>query len=450
LARSHPKPRRFLTLLVGAAVGLVGTLAPAHAASALAHRSSVSGHATCHAEAGEWVVTWTVTSEDVSDRVEAHQLVELVAEPAGSTLEATGLDDLLPVDEAFTIHQRVPGDATSARLAVRGKWYLRGYDRWYARVERQLRHGTVTLSGSCPPASPVSVDAVSTCTGLVITVTNPPDGEEVTALVRPNTGDEQRIPLRPGEGQTVSFPDSDDLAVTVVAGDVEQTVSWEPPECVPPEPGEVEVTSQSSCEDLTVDIVNPRDGIDTTATVTPSVGEPQDVEVPAGESVSVTVPGAEGLSVDVVIDDRTWVFAWVPGDCAVEVPIAFASDCASLSVEITNPQVAGALEATVTTAEETRQATVAPLETTRLVVSASPGTVATVTAGEERVTAEWQPPEECLVAASPSGFSLPRTGTGIVSLVLLSLAATALGITLYVGFRRRVGPHRRARHRRPA
>jgi len=295
----------------------------------------------------------------------------------------------------------------------------------------------------------VTIDAVSACTGLVVTVSNPPDGEEVTARLRPSTGDEQRIPLRPGESQTVSFDESDDLTVTVTAGDVEQTLAWEPPECVPPEPGEVEVTAQSTCEGLTVDIANPRDGIDTVAVVAPSVGEPQEVEVLAGETVTVAVPGAEGLTVDVVIDDETWVFAWVPGDCAVEVPIGFASDCDSLTVEITNPQVAGALEAVVTTADETHRATVAPLETTEVVVAAGPGTVATVVAGQERLAAEWQQPEDCIAEASAGG-NLPRTGSAIAGAVTLALIMIALGAALYLGSGRRPGLRRHARHRRPA
>lgn len=449
MARSHPWLRRLLALVAGAAVGPVGTLTPAVAAAEV-HHSSVTGHATCDADAGEWVVKWTVVSEEVSDRVRAHELVELVAEPTASTLVDPPTGRVRPVHESFEVEQRLPGHATDASLAVRGKWYLRGYDGWYSRVERELRRATVALDPPCRRPGQVNVEGVSACTGLVVTVSNPPDGEEVTARVRPNTGDEQRIPLRPGESQTVSFVESDDLTVTVVAGDLEQTLVWDPPECVPPEPGEVEVTSVSSCEDLTVDIDNPRDGVDTVAIVAPSVGEPQEVAVPAGEAVAVTVPGAEGLTVDVLIDDETWVFAWVPGDCAVEVPIGFASDCASLTVEITNPQVAGALEAVVTTADETRRASVAPLETTEVVVAASPGTVATVVAGQERLEAEWQPPEECLAAASAGGLNLPRTGSAIAGAVALALIMIALGIALYFGSGRRPGLRRHARHRKPA
>ena len=134
----------------------------------------------------------------------------------------------------------------------------------------------------------------------------------------------------------------------------------------------------------------------------------------------------------------------------MEVPIGFASDCDSLTVEITNPQVAGALEAIVATGAERHAATVAPLETTEVVVAAGPGTVATVTAGQERVAAEWQPPTECLAAPAAGGRNLPRTGSMIATVVVLALTMLALGAGLYFGPGHRPGLRRRSRHRRPA
>ncbi len=439
---------QLLAPVIGVALGLIATVTLAGPAEA--HHQAITADVACDAEAREWVVTWTVTAERTRRPPLAYTVLEVVTEPTDATVTPS-LGQVLPASEPFRAEQRLPGDATSASLGVRRKWFFRRTDGWHARADANLVTSTVTFDRTCAPAAPVRVEGVSSCAGLVVTVTNPPDGKKVTARLRPTVGEEQKIPLQPGEGQTASFPDVEGLAVTVEVGDLRKTLTWDPPECAPPEPGEVEVTAHSTCEDLTVELDNPRDGVDTVATVTPSVGGPQEVAVPAGEVVTVTMPGAEGLSVDVLIDEKVWVFAWVPGDCAVEVPISFASDCDSLTVEITNPQVAGALEATVTTDTEQRATTVAPLETTEVVVAASPGTVATVTAGLERVEAEWQPPPECLAAPASGGIKLPRTGSAIATAIVLALAMLALGTAgFYVGSGRRPGLRRRPRHRRAA
>lgn len=449
--RRLPRPGpvgRLLTLLTGAVLGLVGMVAFAGPADARHH--AISGEAVCDAQAHEWVVTWTVTANGGRGQAHAYKLVGADTEPAGSTLVEPAIGAVLPTGETFQVTQRLPGDTDFATLLVRRMWFFYRQGGWHTRVEPEPVRATVTFDRPCAPAAPVQVDSVSSCAGLVVTVSNPADGQEVTARLRPNVGDEQQIPLRPGEGQTVSFPESEDLEVTVVAGEVTRTLTWQPPECAPPEPGEVTVDSHSTCEELTIELSNPRDGIDTVVTVIPSVGGSQEVPLPAGDSAIVTVPGAEGLSADVVVADRTWVFAWVPGDCTAEVPIGFASDCDSLTVEITNPQVAGPLEAIVATDAEHRAATLTPLETTELVVPAGPGTVATVTAGQERVEAEWQPPADCPAATAADGFSLPRTGFTIAGAVFVALAAIALGFGLYLGPGRRAGLRRHPRHRRAA
>lgn len=62
-------------------------------------------------------------------------------------------------------------------------------------------------------------------------------------------------------------------------------------------PVEPVVTTEETCDELSITVENPKDALPLTFTATPNQGEPQTVTVNAGESKTVTFPAKEGLEV---------------------------------------------------------------------------------------------------------------------------------------------------------
>jgi LPXTG-motif cell wall-anchored protein len=209
-------------------------------------------------------------------------------------------------------------------------------------------------------------------------------------------------------------------------------------ETPPPGPG---VDDVPTCDDLTVVVTNPADGEPVTVTVTTSTGEEATEEVAPGADFTSTFPAEAGLTYQVTTEDGEVLGEgeWQePEDCepeAVEIPIASRSDCDTLTVEVTNPLADQAIEATLTSGDETATLTIAAGETGEATFDAEEGTVVTVTIGDDSEEIAWTEPDDC----DGAGGGLPVTGasTGIVAGAALALLAVGGGLFL-VARRRRI------------
>jgi LPXTG-motif cell wall-anchored protein len=73
----------------------------------------------------------------------------------------------------------------------------------------------------------------------------------------------------------------------------EQTHTWKEPAggCVPDQ------SDEQTCDELTISITNPPNGLEFDLVFTPSTGEPQTMKVEQDKTASVTFPGSAGLVV---------------------------------------------------------------------------------------------------------------------------------------------------------
>jgi LPXTG-motif cell wall-anchored protein len=220
-------------------------------------------------------------------------------------------------------------------------------------------------------------------------------------------------------------------------------VSFDGPCDQPTEPGPVEASDASTCEELTVTVTNPEDGVAVTVEVSASTedeGAAEEFDLAPGGSQTVRFPAAEGLTYEVVVDGTVVkTGGWEdPGNCEeIEIPVSSLPDCDSLTIEITNPLEDEAIEATVTSGDLVNTLTIAPGETGEVTIDAEEGTVATVeiVGGEAPLEIPWEQPEGC----DGGGGGLPVTGapTGVVIGAALALLAVGGGLFL-VARRRRI------------
>lgn len=203
-----------------------------------------------------------------------------------------------------------------------------------------------------------------------------------------------------------------------------------------PEPS---VEHTSTCDELVLTVDNPEDAETIAVQITTSAGDEEVGDVEAGGSWTVSFPADEEVTYQVTIDETVYAEgSWEnPGDCdtEIEVPIAWRFDCESLTVEVTNPLDEEAIEATVTSGEETKTLTVEPGGTAEATFDAEPGTVATVTIGEESHEVAWEQPEDC--EDPGAGGGLPETGASTGIVIGAALALLALGGGLFLVARRR-------------
>ncbi|HET6213389.1 MAG TPA: cell wall anchor protein, partial [Micromonosporaceae bacterium] len=169
MIRFLPSPRRLLALAGAVAVGVAAAVAFASPASA--HFTAVSGKFSCDTSTGEWVVSWTVTSHNTPAEATMFKLAGIVIGPAGSTITwATPPDQLQSINTPFTGTQRLPGSATSAKLAVRGSWNN-------GHVEDTFNTAVVTLTGTCaaPAPKPAATFAAACDRSVTVTLANSAD-----------------------------------------------------------------------------------------------------------------------------------------------------------------------------------------------------------------------------------------------------------------------------------
>lgn len=307
MKRSRLIYRRLFAVAGSAVIGLIGAVTLASPASA--HHSEVTGVPECDTSTGEWVVTWTVNSY-APPSAPMYKLVDVVVTPDESTVsnivETEGDNFPHPTNTPLVGQQRLPGDATSASLAVRAEW-SNGY------AEEGLKTGNVTFEGTCAkPVGQVEANDASTCDELVVTVTNPKDGAKATVTVTTSAGETETFDLEPGADQAVSFPASEGLTYQVtVDGKEVASGQWDNPGDCDRKPS---IASQPDCESLTIEITNPFDeAIDATVT---SGDVTETVTVEPGQTAEVTIDAEAGTVATVTAGDLTQEIAWTePEDC---------------------------------------------------------------------------------------------------------------------------------------
>jgi len=143
--------RRALALAAVAAAATAAVLAVSAPASA--HKSSIEGTFVCDQQSGDWVVTWTVRN---NMRDVPATLKDIAVSPEGTTVSGIEEGTALPAGGSVTGVQRVPGDETSASLALLTKW---------VNGRKDHAKGEVTFEGKCekpeqptptPTATPTS------------------------------------------------------------------------------------------------------------------------------------------------------------------------------------------------------------------------------------------------------------------------------------------------------
>ncbi|WP_026274944.1 hypothetical protein [Salinispora tropica] len=107
-------------------------------------------------------------------------------------------------------------------------------------IEEPLFNDAPEPADNCvKPGEPTGAHK-STCDELIFQISNPEDGETVTATFTPNKGEPQTLTVEPGKSGTVSFPAEEGLTVTPSGEGVEdpKPIAWEKPEdCTPGEGG---------------------------------------------------------------------------------------------------------------------------------------------------------------------------------------------------------------------
>ncbi|MFY1633349.1 cell wall anchor protein [Solwaraspora sp. WMMB335] len=346
--------RRALAVAAGATIGLTGAVALATPASA--HYTDPVGSAVCDTTTGEWVVTWSVSSnwhfDSTHFRLKAVLHTPLRSPVAG--IERTPIRDgyPYPVDEPIVGEQRVPGNAERASLAVMGSWND-GY------AEDEFRTSKIRFLGECaietpdPTPSPTvdpspdptpepspTVDPtpeptqspepepivspaasfLSDCDGFVwVTLSNGEDATEPVEMTVVADDFSETHTIEPGASKDDVVVPGDAGPITVYVGEepIGEPYTWEEPEnCV--EPGEPEGGYESTCDELVIGFANPEDGEAFTVMLTPNSGEAQTVTVEPGATEIISFPGEEGLEVHVLSEeleiDETIVWE-MPEDC---------------------------------------------------------------------------------------------------------------------------------------
>lgn len=283
--------RRTISVAVAVLAGAAATLAFASPASA--HHTAIAGDARCDTASGQWVVAWTVRSESTPPQATQFKLVYVQVQPAGSDVTGLPVDTFQDIATPFTGEQRLPGDATSATLSVRGRWN-NNFE------EKQVRTKTIEFGGGCQEDQPKpNASFASACDGTVtVTLTNDADAtKDAEFTVTGAGGFEENKTVAPGDSAEVVVPAASASAVKVTVG--KGTIgeySWAQPEdCAP-----LTIVARSDCDSLTIVLENPDGNREITATVT-SGDASEELSVAPGESKEVTFPASDGTTATVLI-----------------------------------------------------------------------------------------------------------------------------------------------------
>lgn len=273
---------RTAAALAGAFLGMAGVVAVAAPASA--HWPSVSGVSDCVNENESWTINWTVTNTWWKNDAKIHKL-------RGGPLTgdiAVGKD--IKASEFVVGSQTVTAKDTGwVELKVELLWDDGHQEEAKNGVKKPTKRcapppsappssqppvstppsseppvstppssqpPVSTPPSSTPPSSapassaPASNPPVSTppptapaseplpileftCNSLTIGLDNPEDGETVSAIFEPSTGESKTIVVEPGEREVVTFPASEGFTVKAIPvgfEDQAETIAWESPE----------------------------------------------------------------------------------------------------------------------------------------------------------------------------------------------------------------------------
>jgi hypothetical protein len=333
--------RRPLAVIGAAVVGL--TAAVAVAAPASAHHSEIRVKADCDTSTGEWVVTWTVTS-NAPTNVTHYRFAEVDGKKwvgdSVTKLDVPGIavtDPNLPLennqryphaaDTPLEAQQRLSGDTTKASLTEKVQW-----ENLY--TDDAPRTAAISFSEACakkdvpPPATAKpAANVTSDCDGNAIVKLQ--NAKEATApakfTITGSASFKQTATVQPDHDATVKVPAANAEHIKITVEGQREPIFDDAPakaeNCVTPsEPaGAVKMT----CDELTFEVANPKDGKTVEVTFTPNKGEPQKLTVAPGETKTVSFKATEGLTVTPSGDglDNPQPIAWEkPADCKSDKP----------------------------------------------------------------------------------------------------------------------------------
>ncbi|GIF67165.1 hypothetical protein Ais01nite_52000 [Asanoa ishikariensis] len=308
--------RRPLAVAGAAVVGLAAAVVLGQA-PASAHHPEVSGTATC--VDGKWQVAWEVAN---SEQDLAGDIVSATFDPtfesdtikAGATLPAFAGDASL-----LKATQTLDANVTKASLSVEAHW-KRG-----RKDHSATRGATVNIpKGGCRTSKP-AVAFTDDCAGQVTVVVS--NGSEATGRLRYKVlvGDKEItkgiVEIGKSSEPFVVPASEDETPVKVVVTSRDKVIgehTWEGPEggCEP------EVAVDQTCDDLSISVTNPPEGLEFEVVFTPSTGEPQTMKVEKGKTATVTFPASDGLTVTPSIGGEDLdPIAWTkPEGCDEDTP----------------------------------------------------------------------------------------------------------------------------------
>ena len=243
---------------------------------------------------GGWEVTWTVTN---SENDLEGKLIDVGYTPQHDG-QVVKTEATLPTSVQGNLVEKMvlPADAKGASLYVQVEWNRDG-KRIVADDEDEL-----TFEGKCEKTEEPDATAKSDCDGVVITLSNPANSGVLGGVIfniSSDTGFSESHTLKAGDPDvTVTVPkeEADGLRVTSPStGLVREFEYKDPGNCGEPT-GEFTVT----CDDITFDLTNPKDGVEIELNFTPSTGDAVTRTVAPGTAMEpVTFPASEGLTVTI-------------------------------------------------------------------------------------------------------------------------------------------------------
>ncbi|GIG02771.1 LPXTG cell wall anchor domain-containing protein [Catellatospora citrea] len=436
------------------------------------HKVEIKGAAKCDQETGNWKVSWTVTNKHFRDEATASIITQNGPDNEKSAIKKAngqwvtlanenvivGLKDgdKIAGGAAKSATQTVEGSALAARLKVELEW---SRDRYRTKTEAVVQ--TVNFDGACVKNTPKpSVVFASDCTGLVtVTLMNAKDATKPATFVVNGAGGWTSGPVEVLANGSVALTVPKDAAssITVLeSGNAvkDGTYSWkDATDCHP-----VEITSDQTCDKLTVTIKNPAGGASATVVLTPVAGSApaateKDVKALSSDAVTKTVApgttetvefevGENGLVVHVAVNDaQRGSITWTqPAGCE---PIGgeVVDTCDGLVFDLKNPQDGSKADLVLTPSKgEAVSFTLNPGDAKKVEFKADKELTVKVTLNGKVVDEiVWEKPENCATPSpSPSAPpTLPQTGTNVTIFVISGLLLVAVGFAVFMLARRR-------------
>jgi LPXTG-motif cell wall-anchored protein len=246
--------RRTTAALAGAFIGLAGAVA--FAAPASAHYTELTGKTAC-LEDGGWKVDWTLTPKKAP--IDG-KIVKVAETPGGSDLKNIVEGAKVPTGGTITDSQSfgkdvaevtlsvkviwvygkpvAPPDLAAANLPTKGESHPEG-DK--PKIISYTIEQTVKAPEDCPqppshpPAGQPSPILEQDCDSMTIGLHNPKNGEEIVLHLKPSTGEERTLVVKPDSDTTTTFKGvTKGFTVTVSVEGVEgsETVPYtQPKDC---------------------------------------------------------------------------------------------------------------------------------------------------------------------------------------------------------------------------